>query len=238
MDNVDKKIQYFGRDLEAMSFAENYYKWLIDEINPFLGEYAAEVGAGRGNFTSFLTGTGVKRLIAFEPSENMFAALKKRFEDKNWIQPVNSYFSEYQRNGSDYFDTAIYINVLEHIANDADELALIRRSLKPRGHLILLVPTLSFLYSDYDQKLGHYRRYHKPELIDKVTAAGFAVAKTKYIDFLGIVPWYLAFTLLKRSLSGASVSLYDRICIPIVRRIESVVSVPIGKNMLLVAEKK
>ena len=72
------RIHYFGRDLEAMSFAENYYKWLIDEVKTFLGDYVAEIGAGQGNFSSFLLNTGIKRLIAFEPSENMEITVMKR----------------------------------------------------------------------------------------------------------------------------------------------------------------
>ena len=81
-NNLDR-IHYFGRDLEAMSLAKNYYKWLIDEVGAFLGDYVAEIGAGRGNFSSFLLNTGIKRLIAFEPSENMFASLRRRFQNEN-----------------------------------------------------------------------------------------------------------------------------------------------------------
>jgi SAM-dependent methyltransferase len=235
--NSADRIHYFGRDLEAMSFAKNYYKWLIDEVGSFLGDDVAEIGAGRGNFSSFLLNTDIKRLIAFEPSENMFASLQRRFQNQERIQIVNAFLHDYPGGGTEPFDTAIYINVLEHVADDAKELALVHNCLKTRGHAIILVPALSILYSGYDKQLGHYRRYHRRELMDKVTAAGFTVVEAKYLDFLGVIPWFLAFRVLRLSLTGGSVALYDRLCIPIVKRIESMLRMPFGKNLLLVAEK-
>ena len=148
-DNNERKIHYYGRDLEAMSFAKNYYTWLIDEVSSFLGDYVAEIGAGQGNFSSFLLNTGIKRLIAFEPSENMFPILQRRFQNEDRIQVFNTYLHDYPGGGPEPFETAIYINVLEHVADDVKELALIHSHLKTRGHVILLVPALSTLYNPY-----------------------------------------------------------------------------------------
>ena len=232
-----KKLFYPGRDLEAMGFAGNYYEWLLDEIRPFIGDLTAEVGAGQGNFSRFLLRTDLKRLVAFEPSENMFAILQEKFQDDTRLRPVNSCFDNDQEVESGPFDSIVYINVLEHIEDDAGELVAVYNQLKPNGYMILLVPALSFLYSAYDRQLGHYRRYQKSELIRKTRSAGFKVVKAGYIDFLGIIPWYVAFTLMKKSMSGVSVRLYDRLCIPAVRFIEQIVKPPIGKNLLLVAGK-
>lgn len=232
-----EKPRYFGRDLEAMSLAENYYRWLLDEIRPYLGESIAEVGAGRGNFSRFLLGTGVKHLVAFEPSENMFEDLQKQFQNDFRIETVNDFFDGHHGEKSEFYDAIVYINVLEHIADDVGELAVVKDNLSMHGYLIVLVPALSFLYSPFDKQLGHHRRYHKSELVDKAIAAGFKIVKATYMDFLGIIPWYVAFTRLGLTLSGASVSLYDRLCIPVARFIEQRLKPPIGKNLLLVAEK-
>jgi hypothetical protein len=40
--------QYFGKDLEAMSFARNYQRWILAEFLPYFGNSIAEVGAGVG----------------------------------------------------------------------------------------------------------------------------------------------------------------------------------------------
>ena len=232
-----KNLFYPGRDLEAMGAAENYYDWLLEEIRPFIGDFTAEVGAGRGNFSRFLLKTDLKRLAAFEPSENMFAILQEEFKDDPRLRPVNACFDDDNKDGPGQFDSVVYINVLEHIEDDAGELAEVYGQLKPKGYLIVLVPALSFLYSAYDRQLGHYRRYHKSELIDKARTVGFKTVRADYLDFLGIIPWYVAFTLMHKSMSGVSVRLYDRLCIPAVRFVEQIVRPPIGKNLLLVAEK-
>ena len=58
---------YPGKDLEAMSFAVNYHRWILDECAPYLGGTIAEVGAGAGSVSRLLLGRGVKHLYAFEP---------------------------------------------------------------------------------------------------------------------------------------------------------------------------
>ena len=40
---------YTGRDLKAMSMAQNYHEWILREFRPYLGRNVAEVGAGSGN---------------------------------------------------------------------------------------------------------------------------------------------------------------------------------------------
>ncbi|MEL7296888.1 MAG: hypothetical protein AAGJ86_04450, partial [Pseudomonadota bacterium] len=80
-------------------------------------------------------------------------------------------------------------------------------------------------------------RYHKQPLAELVQNVGFELHWIRYFDVLGIVPWYIAFTLLGRSVSGGNVSLYDRIGVPITRSIERVINPPAGKNLILVARK-
>ena len=63
------------------------------------------------------------------------------------------------------------------------------------------------------------------------------ILKAKYFDVAGIIPWYINFVLLKNSIGGSSVSIYDKIVIPPMRLVEKLISPPIGKNILLVAKK-
>ena len=231
--NTHKKTNYFGRDLEAMSFAKNYHQWIIDEFKPYLGKSVAEVGAGNGNFSELLM-PHVKNLIAFEPSSNMYPLLKERFVQRTGIQTINSTFADKCSAFEGHLDTIVYVNVLEHIENDEQELATIYKTLKPGGYALIFVPALSFLYSDFDKNLGHFRRYHKKELINLVQHIGFKVKTAKYFDLAGIIPWYIVFVLLKRSMTGEQISIYDKLVVPIIKKIEGAMTPPIGKNLLLI----
>lgn len=59
------------------------------------------------------------------------------------------------------YNIIIMLDVLEHI--DGEELALIKLKelLNNNGVVILTLPAYNFLFSDYDIKLKHYRRYTK-----------------------------------------------------------------------------
>ena len=228
--------QYFGRDLEAMTFADNYHRWIVDRFQPYIGDDTAEIGAGIGNFSRLLR-PHTARLTAYEPSENMYPVLHEQFANDDGVTTHNGFFGVGDDNGPTRFDTVLYVNVLEHIEDDKTELERVLHALKPGGHLLVFVPALSFLYSDLDKQVGHYRRYHKRPLAELVQQVGFELDWIRYFDLLGIAPWYIAFTLLGRSVTGSNVSLYDRIGVPITRSIERVINPPAGKNQILVARK-
>ena len=228
--------RYPGKELEAMSFAANYHRWIIDELAPFLGETVAEVGAGVGSVSRLLLGKPIRRLFAFEPSRNMYPMLAEALRHDERATAINDYFGP--RHAQAGFDSIAYINVLEHIEDDRAELANALEALRPNGHLLVFVPALAWLYSDFDRQVGHFRRYTKRALGDLVTGAGFTLVKARYFDLAGVIPWYVNFVLLRRSMGSGSVSLYDRLAVPLMRPLESAVAPPIGKNVLLIARKE
>lgn len=228
-------VKYFGKDLEAMSFAINYHKWILAEFDRYLGSVVAEVGAGAGSFSKLLLDTDIESLVAFEPSQNMYPMLKASIGEDNRVNTVNDFFCKDDCDHS--FDSILYVNVIEHIENDLEELIGAYDAIKQNGHLLIFVPALPFLYSNLDKEVGHYRRYTKRGLANLVKQSGFNIVKAKYFDVIGIIPWYINFVLLRNSIQGQQVALYDRLVIPIMRLVERLVTPPIGKNLLLVARK-
>lgn len=229
--------EYFGRDLEAMSFARNYHQWIFEEVAPYLGEHVAEVGAGTGNFSEYLLDTNIKQLVAFEPSSNMYSHLEEKFQDNSTIKTINALFEDHRPAHHNSFDSVCYINVLEHIKDHEKALEHAYKTMSNKGHLIIFVPALPFLYSKFDKQVGHYRRYTKATLLEVVKSAGFTIKKVRYFDIAGIIPWYLAFVVLKSSVNTTNVSLYDRFVVPLMKKVEQVVPPVIGKNLLLVGQK-
>ncbi len=235
------QVVYVGKDLEAMSFAVNYHKWIVDEFRPFLGKRLVEVGAGTGSFSELLLNEKPESLSIIEPSD-MFEFLEQnvsQIETTTEISLHRAIFADVREKCAEKSpDSIIYVNVLEHIEDDRKELEMIHETLVPGGRCFIFVPALMSLYGEFDRKIGHFRRYSKKEIEEKCAAAGFRVLTSKYFDFAGIIPWWIKYKLLRSdALESGAVELYDKIAIPFVRTFERLLPVPSGKNLLLVAEK-
>ncbi|MFM8313630.1 MAG: class I SAM-dependent methyltransferase [Deltaproteobacteria bacterium] len=72
------------------------------------------------------------------------------------------------------------MDVIEHLKDDTETLKSIYNNLKPNGLFILSVPAHSFLYSAWDKALGHYRRYNKWGLIERLENTGFTIRAASY----------------------------------------------------------
>ncbi len=136
------------------------------------------------------------------------------------------------------YDTVVLLNVLEHIPDDHQALGDIYESLAPGGKMILWVPAFEALYSKFDQRIGHYRRYRRNELLDLVHNVGFGQSTARYANLPGFFAWWLVVRVLRRSpTAGRLASIYDRFFIPVIRRVERVVRPPIGQSLLVIAQR-
>lgn len=240
---MSEKVVYVGKDLEAMSFAVNYHNWILEEFRPFLGKHIVEVGAGTGSFSELLLKDKPETLSLVEPSE-MFKYLEQNLSQFTNGTKTNFYqaiFTEVCDTIAEQKkpDSVIYVNVMEHVEDDAAELRAIYKTLENGGRCFIFVPALMALYGEFDRKIGHFRRYTKKEIEDKCAAAGFKVIKSKYFDFTGILPWYVKYKVLKSdSLESGAVTAYDKFVVPFISRFESYFNFPVGKNVLIIAEKR
>jgi len=83
------------------------------------------------------------------------------------------------------FDVAGAFDVIEHIEDDGAVLRALKIALKPGGGLLLTVPQHPFLWSEYDVRARHVRRYRAVELRGKVMEAGFEVVRmTSFVTLL------------------------------------------------------
>src|SRR5262249_3050661 len=84
------------------------------------------------------------------------------------------------------FDAVAYIDVLEHIERDADELALAARHLRPGGVLIVVAPAHPWLFSPFDAAIGHHRRYTRHAL-RQVGPRELELERLDYLDSVGLL---------------------------------------------------
>ncbi|MET0623439.1 MAG: methyltransferase domain-containing protein [Pyrinomonadaceae bacterium] len=237
-------LAYAGRDLESMSLARNYHRWILDLFAPHLGRRVVEVGAGTGSFSELLLGRAPESLTLVEPSEAMHRLLVERVG--SWrtharVRVFNDTFANVARRVAEEErpDSIVYVNVLEHVREDEAELRLAASALPVGGRVFLFVPAFQWLYGNFDRQVGHQRRYTRAELAEKCVRAGFRVLRSVYFDAAGVLPWWLKYRVLRsEKLEPAAVKFYDDFCVPVVRRVEAKLPPPLGKNVLLVAEKR
>ncbi len=241
----DEAFAYTGRELEAMSEASNYHRWILAVFAPYLGRHLVEVGAGLGSFSELILSHHVcETLSLVEPSAEMYRQLDARARRMPASPRVNAYHASFPEaapliTARQSPDSVIYVNVLEHIAEDEAELEAIHQALSDRGRVFIFVPALSWLYGAFDERVGHVRRYAKQELETKLRRAGFETIVSTYFDLAGVAPWWVKYRLFKSAtMEPGGVRFYDRYIVPATRRFESVMKPPLGKNVIVVAEKR
>lgn len=233
---MTEEFIYQGKDLEAMSFAKNYHNLIFTLIKDYLGKDIIEIGSGTGNFTEIINkNLKDSNIYCFEPSKDMIKVARNKFINKSNIFLFNDFFE----NGKNLklVDSICYINVLEHIENDRATILKSYEQLKVGGYLIIFVPALELLYSNFDKLIGHYRRYNKKTLRKLFINLNIDIIYFNYFDLFGVFAWYINCKLLKRSLSNYNVSIFDNIIVPIIKFFPKNMKIPFGKNLILIAKK-
>jgi SAM-dependent methyltransferase len=220
-------------NLDNLDDADNYAGWIFELIEPHLGAEVLEIGAGHGTFTEMLA-RKAKRVVASDLSERCISRLRERFSGAQSVEILHGSVESAAAHGP--FDSVILINVLEHIEDDDGALAELGQLLRPGGRIILWVPAFSLLYSDFDRRIGHYRRYRRPGLRTQLSDAGFEVRDIRYVNAVGAVAWLVLARLLRRTPThGAPVKVFDRYFVPVLKRLERRWQPPFGQSVLAVA---
>jgi SAM-dependent methyltransferase len=231
---------HFGAadDLERLGSARHFFEWVLAEFRPFLRGRVLEVGAGVGTITRKLVEEYPNlSVVALEPAENVFGDLAAYAAVTPRVQAHQLTLADYH--DQDGFDAVLYLNVLEHIADDARELQLAADALRPGGALLVFGPAMESLYGELDYKAGHYRRYSVEQLRNLTLAAGLDVVSVRYFDIIGVLPYFVVYRQLRHNdITGSTMWGYDRLIVPLSRLIQQAVPrPPIGKNIILIATK-
>jgi SAM-dependent methyltransferase len=239
-DTIDTSADaYAGHDLEVLSGMTHYYDWIVDHFAPYAHDTAIEYGAGTGNLSARLRPL-VAQLDLVEPSPRLLPTLRERFRGDTAVTVHAADLETHIASSpAGAYDCAVLVNVLEHITDDSATLRELFRILKPGGALLLFVPAFPFLFSRLDSVYGHFRRYRRTDLVRLVTGAGFVPRDARYLDLLGVAPWWLLNTVGGAvTFNPTLVRLYDRFGVPLTRAIERLLGTPpFGKNVLLIARK-
>lgn len=78
------------------------------------------------------------------------------------------------------------MDVLEHLDDDASAMRELARLVRPGGLIVITVPALRWLWSDWDVVLHHRRRYHRADLRRLVEQPDLEILHLKYTNFFAL----------------------------------------------------
>ena len=228
----------YGRGvLNNLTGTPHYLSWLARKVRPYLGGTVLEIGAGIGNISGRLMGRRL-RYVAAEKDPLHLHALRNRFlrtpnVEVRHIDPQVPADLEPLR---DSFDTVLCLNVIEYIDDPAPVLDSLRSTLKPGGHLLVLVPNGAGLFGSLDRRLGHKRRFDANDARQLLEGRGFTIESISTFNKAGTAPWWAYSKLFaSRNINKPVLKIFDK-TVWIWSRIDGLLPWP-GLSLLVVARK-
>lgn len=86
------------------------------------------------------------------------------------------------------YDVVTMLDVLEHLPDTADALALVREVLAPGGRVLITVPALPALWTRHDTVNRHVLRFTRTGLARQLNDAGFEVESVRYFFHALVLP--------------------------------------------------
>ena len=224
--------KYSGSDvLDLMQSAKQYNNHLANLCEQLIKDKNVKIvdfGAGIGTISEILAQKDFNvECIELDDEQRKIIQEKglKAFEDLSHIDD----------NSVDVF---ISFNVFEHVKNDKEQIKKIYNKLKQGGKFLLFVPAFSCLYSSFDKRLGHYRRYDLSVVKFLVENCGFRINSCKYFDSLGFC-LALIYKIFNKNgqISKYSIFIYDKIIFPLTLISDKIFNKYFGKNIVMILSK-
>jgi SAM-dependent methyltransferase len=228
---------YVGGELDLFAAAKNWKSYWSRQIKPFLNGDILEVGAGIGSNTGRLDQGGTERWVCLEPDPQLVARLTETLRNAKSGRKYEIVCGTLQTLAGQQFDTITYIDVLEHIQEDRDELAAAATHLRPGGRIVVLSPAHQWLFSPFDAAIGHFRRYNRA-MLQNITPASLRLERIKYLDCAGLAASASNLLLLRQSLPTAKqLAVWDGWMVPVSRVLDGLIRYSVGKTIVAVWRK-
>jgi glycosyltransferase involved in cell wall biosynthesis/ubiquinone/menaquinone biosynthesis C-methylase UbiE len=236
VDDIYDPDEYGSNILVALSEVPRFNRWMADTVRPFVGQRVLEIGAGIGNLTRALIPRD--RYTATDINPHYLDYLANFAESRPYLDVRHLDLADPSAcDGlAGRYDTVVCLNVLEHVAQEAQGARNLMSVLAPGGRAIVLVPQGPDLYGTLDKVLGHERRYTTAMLRATLETAGFEVERIFGFNRASRPGWWLNGTLLKRErFSRFQLKVLDWM-IWLIRRIDRLLPWP-GVSLIAVARR-
>jgi SAM-dependent methyltransferase len=229
---------YIGRELNLFSLATNWKCYVKAIISDYLVGDVLEIGAGIGSTTVAMHQGIARSWFCLEPDLSNATRLKRTVVERSEYketQVIAGSLDALAKRPS--FDCVLYMDVLEHIHDDREQIQAAAQLVRQGGHIIILSPAHQWLFSEFDKSIGHLRRYNK-QLLRSLMPAGWAQVKLAYLDCVGaLLSLGNALAVRQAMPSPCQIAIWDRFCIPLSRIMDSVMREKCGKSILAIWRK-
>ncbi len=224
---------YVGTELELFAEARHWKAYFSALIRPNLGSNVLEVGAGLGGTTAALIHGFRGSWLCLEPDPALAAKIAHAVASGEL--PANCGVQAgtlASVPAPERFDSILYIDVLEHIADDRGELERATSHLSSGGKLVILAPAYQWLFSPLDRAIGHFRRYSRETLVQAVPQS-LRLVDFWYLDSVGLLASAgNRFITRSASASRAQVRLWDGVMVQLSRVVDPLLGHSFGKSVL------
>ncbi|MEL6859028.1 MAG: class I SAM-dependent methyltransferase [Pseudomonadota bacterium] len=229
---------YIGDELELFEIATTWKAYFAKHIAGYISGDVAEVGAGLGGTTKLLCSGDETSWTALEPDTELCKDIERKVSEgvlPNMVKPMAKTLSDLP--SDQRFDSLLYIDVLEHIEQDKDEIERAAAHLKPGGYLIVLAPAHQFLYTPFDRAIGHFRRYNKASLV-ALEPSGLELRKAFYLDSIGMLASLANKIVLRQAQPKRSqIRFWDRVLVPASKLFDPLTGKTLGKTVIAIWQK-
>lgn len=227
-------FEYQGQELAIFAHAKNWKAYWSSFLVPYLRGSVLEVGAGIGTNTVLLSTAQPKRWVCLEPDQALLQELRQNVTQLPGQGYELCHGTLEGLASAERFDAILYIDVLEHIKEDAAELKRAAARLQSGGRLIVLSPAHQWLFSEFDASIGHCRRYNRKTLL-AAAPPGVRLERISYLDAFGLFLSLGNRCLLRQSLpSVRQILFWDRWVVPLSRVIDPLLLHRAGKSILAI----
>jgi glycosyltransferase involved in cell wall biosynthesis len=220
VDDIYQQDAYGSHILNSLLLARRFNTWMGDTLRPYIGDRVLEIGAGIGTLTSQFIPR--ERYVASDINPNYLYYLRSYAIGKPYlrVRHIDAGVAGDFEGLEGQFDTAVMVNVLEHVPDEQASLRNLYRSLAPGGRVVILVPQHPWLYGTLDEVLEHRERYRASGLRQSLEEAGFRVEKLFDFNRASVPSWYVNGRILKRtSFSRVQLKVLE-LLMPLLRRVD------------------
>jgi SAM-dependent methyltransferase len=226
---------YPGTELELFAKARNWKSYVAASLQPYIHGRVLDVGAGIGGNIRYLINPAVTGWVALEPDPRLAAAIgdvmtndRPEMDGEVITGTIDAVPAAAK------FDTILYMDVLEHIADDRSQIRKAAELLVPGGCLVVLAPAHQFLFSPFDAAIGHHRRYSLQQL-RALAPANSRTELCRLMDSVGLFASLANRILLRQSdPTERQIAVWDRLMVRVSRILDPIAGYRVGKSALMV----